>query len=192
MATRKDGYARNARGKADGRYTRNINTAERDAEAARLRSQGLTYPEIAERLGWRHKGDAHNAVTRALKAVVREPAEQLIAIELDRLDTRERKLNDLEEKVQGILERKHVTVSHGRVVKLDDGEPIEDDVIALQAGDRLLKIDAARDRIAERRAAITGINAPTRVSVDATKLGEEITTLLDALTAGRVDDSAGA
>lgn len=133
-----------------GRFTRSIDTAQRDADACRLRSRGTTYQQIADQLGYANKGDAHRAVSRALKAVVAEPAEEVRALELARLDA-------MYEAAMGVLERRHVTVSNGRVVELD-GAPIEDDAPVLQAIDRLLKIQA-------RRAALMGLDQPAKVSV---------------------------
>jgi hypothetical protein len=175
------------RGKS-GRFERTIETAERDAEAARLKSRCLGYREIAEQLGFANEGSAYKAVQRALKAIVQEPAEEVKQLELERLDR-------MYHEVLAVLERQHVTVSNGRVVtrqagyEVDaDGEPLRDgddklvpkyeevldDGPVLQAVDRLL-------RIQERRARYLGLDVATRVSVDAENLGREIGELLAGL-----------
>jgi len=133
----------------DGRFTRSIETAERDAEAARLRARGLSYRAIAARMGV-DVSTAHAAVQRALKATVEEPAADVRVLELERLDR-------MYETVMGVLERKHVTVSNGKVVTLDD-EPIEDDGPVLAAVDRLL-------RIQERRAKLLGLDAEKKINL---------------------------
>ena len=134
----------------DGKFTRSADTAERDAEAARLRTRGWDYPRIAEHLGFAGRSGAYAAVQRALKLTVEEPAAEVRAMELERLDR-------LYEAAVGVLERHHVTVSQGRVVQLD-GEPLPDDGPVLQAIDRLLKIQ-------ERRARLLGLDAAQKMDV---------------------------
>lgn len=63
-----------------------IMAAERSAQAMELRKQGLQYREIAERLGYRSDKAAWIAVRRALDRLKTEPAKDLRAIELARLD----------------------------------------------------------------------------------------------------------
>lgn len=133
-----------------GRFTRSIDTAQRDADACRLRTRGATYQQIADQLGYANRGDAHHAVSRALKAAVAEPADEVRALELARLDA-------MYEAAMGVLERRHVTVSNGRVITLDN-EPLEDDAPVLQAIDRLLRIQA-------RRAALLGLDAEKKVNL---------------------------
>jgi hypothetical protein len=115
-----------------GRYVRSIQSAERDARAAGLKAERKTYQQIADELGYCDKGEAWRAVQRALVAVVKEPAERLIAIEAERLD-------ELYAEALEVLERDHYAHSNGRVVMLDD-EPLLDDGPKLQAIDRLVKI----------------------------------------------------
>lgn len=145
-----------------GRYTRCPDTAASDAQAAALRAQGATYQAIADQLGMGHRGDAHKAVQRALSATLKEPTEALRLLEGERLDR-------LTEQAWEVLERRHVVVSNGRVVRrqvgtrtADDGtehpvyEELLDDGPVLAAIDRLLKIS-------ERRAKLYGLDAPTKV-----------------------------
>lgn len=133
---------------------RSIVTAERDAKAAHMRAQGATYRDIARHFGIDVRA-AHNGVQRAMLDAVREPAEEVRAIELARLD-------QLLLHAWAVLERRHVTVSNGEVVHLD-GEPLRDDGPVLAAIDRILKIQ-------DRRAKYLGLDAPTRhehVTLDA-------------------------
>ncbi|MDH6448192.1 hypothetical protein M2155_000600 [Streptomyces sp. SAI-119] len=146
------------------RFVRSPETAARDAEAAILRAQGWSYPAIAERLGFADRGDAHHAVQRAIADVIPEPAESLLFFELERLDAELERLNRLEQEVRAVLERRHITVSNGRVIlHPETGEPMEDDGPVLQAADRLLKIEEARRRNGDRRAELTGIKAAIKV-----------------------------
>lgn len=162
-----------------GRFDRDPNTARRDAEAARLRGRGWTYQRIADELGV-SKQTAYDAVQRALRDTLEEPAADVRQLELARLD-------DMYAAVMGVLEREHITVSQGRVVRrrlVDeqgmpiitgsdaDGKPIyaEEDIVddgpVLAAVDRLLKIQ-------ERRAKLLGLDAPTKAEVGG-KLSYEI------------------
>lgn len=102
-----------------GRFERTPENARRDAAAAELRAQGHTYQQIADQLGWRDKSDARKAVRRALKEIVQGPAEQLIANHMERLET-------LYERAMDIAERQHVVVSHGQIIRGDDGKPLVD------------------------------------------------------------------
>ncbi len=69
-----------------GQFVRSLETAERDAQACRLRSAGLTYAKIAEQLGFASAGNAYGAVIRALRDVVEESVEQLRTLEVMWLD----------------------------------------------------------------------------------------------------------
>lgn len=65
--------------------SRSPETVARDAEAARLRARGWTYPRIAEHFGVT-KQAVHQMVQRVMAETLREPAEQVREYELDRLD----------------------------------------------------------------------------------------------------------
>ncbi|MFJ6143108.1 hypothetical protein ACIQH7_05885 [Streptomyces anulatus] len=151
----------------DGQFVRSLTTAERDAEAARLRSLGWTYPRIAAELDFKHRADAHNAVKRVLKETVREAGDDVRALELERLDAELSRLADVEREVWTVLKRKHVTVSNGQVIRID-GEPLLDDAPVLQAADRLVKIEDARRKNGERRAKLLGLDAPTKQAITIT------------------------
>ena len=63
-----------------------IAAAERAAAAMTLRRSGATYPEIARQLGYADPSGAYRAVQRGLTETLQEPADELRAVELDRLD----------------------------------------------------------------------------------------------------------
>lgn len=63
-----------------------ITAKERAADALRLRKEGATFAEIADALGYNSTQAAHGAVKRALDAIIREPAAEVLAVELERLD----------------------------------------------------------------------------------------------------------
>jgi len=135
----------------DGKFRRTLAGAERDAEAARLRSRGLSYEAIGRELGL-DKGNAYHAVQRALEATVAEPAAEVRQLELARLD-------DMYMAVMKVLEAQHFTVSNGKLIyHPETGGPLLDDAPVLQAVDRLLKIQ-------ERRARLLGLDAATKTEV---------------------------
>lgn len=63
-----------------------IETAERQRKAVELRKAGLGYDAIAVECGYRDRSGAYRAVMAALRALVREPAEELRDLEVARLD----------------------------------------------------------------------------------------------------------
>jgi hypothetical protein len=56
------------------------------AKAIELRKEGMGFPEIAKELGYNSRQAAHDAVSRGLKSILREPALELITLDLERLD----------------------------------------------------------------------------------------------------------
>jgi hypothetical protein len=59
----------------------------RKVKALELRKAGATYQAIADQLGYAGPHGAHQAVASALKATLREPADELRELELVRLDS---------------------------------------------------------------------------------------------------------
>lgn len=127
-----------------------IDTAERDADAARLRAEGKSYPQIASEMGYYDKSGARKAVQRALVAVVQEAGDELRALEVERM-------NRLLDVAWQIMERPHYAHSAGRLITMDN-VPVLDDAPSLMALDRILKI-------MERRAKLLGLDAPVRHEV---------------------------
>ncbi len=159
-----------------------VEIAERRAKAVDMRMSGSSYKAIADALGYKTASAASQDVTRALEAAVAEQSRSVEAYreeELQRLDL-------LLAEAWAILKRTHVTVSHGRIVRDDLDQPIEDDGPTLQAIDRILKIQ-------ERRAKFLGLDAPTKVeaiTVDA--LDAEIARLAAELESGEAREATGA
>lgn len=133
-----------------GRFERSMETVRRDAKAAELRAEKLTYREIGERLGM-NPGDAYRAVQRAKADVARPAVTKLIQTESEELD-------DLYVMALEIIERNHVVVSHGHIVCGLDGEPLIDDGPRLQAINTALRI---RNQYEE----LHGLKAEQKVNV---------------------------
>lgn len=150
----------------NGRYVRTPETAARDAQAAELLTQGYSYRQIATELGYQSHTAAIQACRRAVRDIVQGPAEKLIKVHVDRLEY-------LYAAAVEILEDDHVLVSHGQIVRGNDGRPL------LDSAPKLAAIREARQSLESFRKLI-GADAPSRVSVEAEQLGREIGRLLDA------------
>jgi len=134
-----------------GRYIRTPEQARRDADAADMRADGHTLQHIADELGYCDRSAARRGIQRALRDIVQGPAEKLLALHMDRLELLYAAATD-------ILEREHVVVSHGKIVKDDDGHPLLDD------GPKLAAIREARSTL-DAFWSLTGMKQPTKVSV---------------------------
>ena len=87
MATTRNGKPR--KGKARNGVVTSPETAaakQKAAKAVELRMEGKTFDEIAQEAGYKSRQAAHDAVKRALELIVREPATELIKLDLERLD----------------------------------------------------------------------------------------------------------
>lgn len=151
---------------------------EQDAHAARLAATGHTYPQICLKLGILKRdgtpavGKAVEAVRRALGAQYRFTSDEM----------RHQQLNSLDEQESLLwreLEDKQILVQQGKVIHDDDGLAMEDKRLALEIHDRILKIK-------ERRAKLMGLDATTRISVEADQIGSEIIGLISMIN----DDAA--
>lgn len=162
-----------------GGYIRTIDTANRDAECARLRSRSHTLAHIADAVGFKSQSSVKFAIERALVAAITEPAEELRRLELMKLD-------QLAVAAWAVLEARHYLVSQGRLIRIEDGaSPLEDDGPVLNAIDRLLKIS-------ERRSKLLGLDAPIRAEVTTIDHLDAQIAALEADLAGRppVDEDA--
>jgi len=126
-------------------------SVQRDADASRLRSEGKTFQQISDALGYGDRGAAWRGIQRARRAILREPAEHLIQVESARLD-------ELYVTALDVLERDHVTVSNGRVMYDDEGKPILDD------GPKLAALRELR-QIRESYRKLHGLDQPAKVAV---------------------------
>jgi hypothetical protein len=64
----------------------NVMATERQAQALDLRGRGLSYREIARRLGYQGPAGAYKAVASGLDKTLREHSEDVRQLELQRLD----------------------------------------------------------------------------------------------------------
>lgn len=158
----------------DGKFIRTVRTAQRDFDAAELRAKGASYGRIAAELSFASRGHAYDAVTRALHDTAYEGAEDDKLLDLQRIDR-------LIEQAWAILEREHVTVSHGHIVgkqvgwqrdpgtgevlRDGDGAPLALYEDILDDGPTAVAIREIR-MLLERRAKIIGYDAPSKSRVE--------------------------
>lgn len=69
-----------------------LRSQERQVKALELRRGGATYAQIAKALGMASVGHVHKLVQDALISTIREPAEAVRALEVERLDFLTKKL----------------------------------------------------------------------------------------------------
>jgi hypothetical protein len=127
-----------------------VAVAARRAEAVQLRAAGLTFQQIADRLGYKSKSHAYVDIKRALAKVETESVAELRALDGERLDM-------LWRQAMQVMSRQHLMVSNGKVV-YHDGVPLRDDDPTLRAIATLLQV-------IDRRARLYGHNAPKSVEV---------------------------
>lgn len=68
------------------RDTRTADHKEQVRKALELRKAGATYDQIAASLGLADRSGAYRMVQGAIKEITREPAEDVLTLELERLD----------------------------------------------------------------------------------------------------------
>lgn len=137
--------------RGDHKFEYTLSAAERDAKAAELRAEGWSYRAIAEELGYYDRSHVWRQLQTAKKRVLEEPVKNLITVEMQQLD-------ELYVAALEILEREHVTVSQGHVVKDDAGNPILDD------GPRLAAIREMR-MLRESFRRLYGLDAEKKVNI---------------------------
>ena len=69
-----------------GRHRNTALAARRRTRAVELATQGLTYQQIADELGYAHRATVHRIVQQALESRLTEGVEQLREVEVARLD----------------------------------------------------------------------------------------------------------
>lgn len=152
---------------------RAVRDAQRRAEMLSLRISGMTLEQIGERMGV-GKPTVSRVISHALAAQTREPAEELLTLELGRCDVL---LNEAMQTVKAF----HPLVSAGRVVNApvldDNGQPVRNEageVLTRVLEDKAPKLAAIHVavKVLERRAKLLGLDA-------ATKLQQEVTVTTD-------------
>lgn len=162
------------------RTHRTANRAERGELAAivfDLRIAGHTFRQI-DTLTRAPDGPTggHRISTTTAKEMVYEEAARRIdprvdawrALQAERLEAALGRLDELAEKAMDILRRDHITVSQGKAF-----HDVVDDGPALQALDRLVKIEEQRRRTGEALRRLLGLDAPVKVDTTITENSEQ-------------------
>lgn len=123
------------------------------------RVRGMTLREIAEKYEV-SLATVRRRLATHMPEVLDKSVAKFRAVEMHKLD-------QLEDKVDEIIGKVHYTVSHGRVIYLEDPDtglsiPLEDSAPILQAIQTKL-------RIAERRAKLLGLDRPYKAEVNVNK-----------------------
>ncbi|MFG2372566.1 hypothetical protein ACGFY9_13945 [Streptomyces sp. NPDC048504] len=141
-----------------GRFQRTLKSVRRDAATAEYLADhpGTTYDQLAERFGYCHRKDAYNAVLRAKADIARPAITKLIGDESVELDA-------LYAEACAILQRRHITVSHGKVITWLNPETQQEETL-LDDGPKLAAIQAAL-RIRESYRKLHGLDQPAQVAV---------------------------
>lgn len=152
-----------------------IRQAERRAEILKLRLDGHSLAEIGDRLGIR-ADSVHDIITRALRAMTQDPSQELLTLELARLDS-------LYAEALKAVRSFTPVLYNGRVVQIpvidSNGDAIKDpetgQPLTCIAQDRqpVLAGIACAVRIAERRAKLLGLDAPIRAMQEVTVTGND-------------------
>ncbi len=154
---------------------KSIRDAERRAEMLSLRVQGWTLEQIGAHMSV-GADTVHRVISRALTAQTREPAEELLTLELGRCDVL---LTEAMQTVKAF----HPMVSGGKIVSApmlnNQGEPIRNpetgDVLTRVVEDKAPKLAAIHVavKVSERRAKLLGLDAATKLQQEVTVTEQE-------------------
>lgn len=165
-----------------------IKQAERRAEVLRLRLDGLTLAQIGDRLGIR-ADSVHDIITRALRSMTKEPAEELLNLELARLDSLYAEAMNAVRAFTPVLHNGKVVQipvidGNGQTVKDPGGQPL---TCIAQDRQPVLAGIACAVRLLERRAKLLGLDAPVRTQAQLTVIDDEPETDLSQLSLEELD-----
>jgi hypothetical protein len=186
----------------NGQFRRTPASVARDMRAAELHGQGWTHERIAAELGYGSRGRVSEAIDRAFALIVTPGAAAAKRLDFERLDR-------LIEKNWEALERQHVAVSNGRVVRRFTGvERHPDGIEKLDADGKPIPVfeDVLDDgpvavhsivilRLLERRAGMHGYDEPRRSRVEVITedmIEDKIRRLESELAANDPADTGGA
>lgn len=137
------------------RFVRSMDTVRRDAAAAEYWAEHrCTYQEIADRFGYYDRSEAWRGIQKAKQDVALPAVTKLRQTEAEQLDA-------LYVLAMEIIERDHVTVSHGKVIMMVDPET-GDEKPLLDDGPRLQAIQTAL-RIRDQYQVLHGLKQPAKV-----------------------------
>lgn len=151
---------------------------ERDAQALMLRSFHYSLAEIDAQLKYGGTGNVSRALKRAEKRILSKSLDAYVATEMAKLD-------QISLRLIGILSRRHVVVSGGKIV-YDNGdpltgrqpEPLADDSIEMKALAELVRVSESKRRLLGMDAA-----AKLDINLGESEVDAEIAKLMQAMEA---------
>lgn len=137
----------------NGRFMPDPNRDARNAwAAARWTIDGWTMQEISDAMGLGGKGNAYRVIQAGLRAT-----REATAATTEQARTAHRtRLEYAIEEILGVIERRHVVVSHGRIVQDANGQPLSDDGPLLAAVGKLKEVSESLRKL-------DGLDAPAKV-----------------------------
>lgn len=162
-----------------GRWTRGVESLERDLEALRLKTRGWTLQQISDELEYGSRQNVSRAIKRATAEVPMPGVEVYRRMQLESIDYGIRVVLE-------VIEADHPAISQGgKVVHDDDGNVLYDD------GPRLAGVRELR-ALLERLAKVTGSDAPQQRVVTLDDLHAERARLLAEAAEYDDEDEDGA
>lgn len=163
-----------------GQFIKTQESAERDAKAARMRSQGWSFQRISDDLGYGDEANVRRALKELRKEAVLPAAQELVSHELAILD-------HLIDRVSDVLAQEHLVVQHGRVVLMGDkpAEGEEDDRHPLIDHDPILKAAATLQRLTESRRKLLGLDSATKLDVTSHVVDPKDLAIQDMISAAK-------
>lgn len=148
------------RRKHPGGRRRTLAQIAKDAEAADLYRQGLTYPEIAARMGYRSKSSAYGAVQRAIADLTQDhfAASEALHLMLERIQDRRRRL-------QHIIDTPHYLAGPGGVVCTMTDPETGEKVLVGDSGPAQRALTELR-HLDDQEARLLDLNPPAKARVD--------------------------
>lgn len=132
-----------------GRFSRGVDSAERDLEALRLKTRGWTLQQISDELEYGGRQNVSRAVKRAAAEVPMPGVEAYRRMQLEAIDEGLRVVFD-------VIDGEHLLVTQaGLIVKDDDGTKLHD------SAPRLAAVRELR-ALLERQAKVVGSDSPAR------------------------------
>ena len=151
---------------SQGNFIRTPGQVDHDAHAAQLRGQGLSYRAIAAELGV-SVSSAHQAVARAFRDTLTEPAEQARAVQRARLER-------AHEAAMAVLEAEHVAISDTNAAAIHE--------LNLRAIDRVVKVSESLRRL-------DGLDQPVKVDATITEVTQQDVELREMVNEFRARNS---
>lgn len=135
--------------------------ARRSAEIIRMKREGKSFTEIGEHFGFSRQ-NAHEQYWKAIEAI---PAKEANALRSEQLD----QLNYVSQQVAVIMQKDHLAVSQGKVVRLGEPEIVDGEAVVFEGSgepvlDDMPKIAAARElrMLSAQVAKLMGLEIPVK------------------------------